>query len=233
MLHTDMCLLYDIETEFPCCSRIDRLNNVGENPCGDLSDKPCHSYESSSERTAAADAVNLFATGGSNNIGSTNNAPFYEAFEAAWVKATANGWTNLRQLGPNCDLVTPSPTSPPTQNPTASPVTSSPTATCSDVPSFLDNGGRTRDCSWVIQEGQNRCGNFAHLCPVTCEECECLLNKRICSAGGDCCSGDCVDGHCACLVKNTPCTKNEVCCSGICRDDGTCAGGSGSGGLFP
>ncbi|KAL7512226.1 hypothetical protein ACHAXN_009257, partial [Cyclotella atomus] len=168
MLNVDMCLRFDIEQTFPCCTRTDRLANDNvTNPCGDLSEFPCSSYDDSNARKEFADAVDLFATGGGNNIGNTLNGPWYEAFTAAWNSATTNGLTNPRPLARGCTL---SPTSPPTQNPTTSPVTSSPTAACHDVPSFLDKYGRQRDCPWVVADGQNRCLKFAHLCPVTCGE---------------------------------------------------------------
>ena len=208
MLHTDMCLLYDIEQTFPCCSRTDRFNDVGENRCGDLSETPCTSYDEANPRKAAADAVDLFATGGGNTIGNELNGPFFAAFEAAWIKATTNGWTNLRQLGSNCDPITANPTAsptqhptanptiPPTQHPTASPNTSSPTTACQDVPTFVDNKGKERECAWVIQD-KDKCQKFAHLCPVTCGECDCLLSRRSCSSGEECCSGECdANGRC-------------------------------------
>ena len=208
MLHTDMCLLFDIEQTFPCCSRTDRFNNAGENQCGDLSETLCASYDEVNPRSAAADAVNLFATGGGNNIGNELNGPFFAAFEVAWIKATTNGWTDLRQLGSNCDPITLDPTVSPTQNPTANPTvsptqhptaspnTSSPTTACHDVTTFVDNKGKERECSWVV-DGRNKCQKFAHLCRVTCGECECLLAKRMCSSGEDCCSGECdANGQC-------------------------------------
>lgn len=228
MLNVDMCLRFDIEHTFPCCTRIDRLANDNiTNPCGILSETPCSSYDISNARFEFADAVNEFATGGGNNIGNTLNGPWYEAFEAAWNSATTNGLSNPRPLAQGCTL---SPTSQPTQNPTTSPTTSSPTATCHDVPSFVDNKGRERDCSWVVADGSNRCVKFAHLCPSTCGECDCLLNKRICLTDDECCSGDCVNGQCACLPRRSLCSSNDVCCSGVCQVDGTCAGGTGTGG---
>lgn len=230
MLNTDMCLLYDIEQNFPCCSRTDRFRIDGTNACDGLVETPCSTYDDLSSRKDAADAVNLFATGGSNNIGSTNNGPFYEAFEVAWVKATTNGHEGLYQLGPNCDTITSNPTNAPTSSP--SPVISE---TCTDVLSFIDNRGKERDCSWVVTDGGDRCVNFAHLCPVTCAECQCLLNKRVCTTGNDCCSGECGnDNRCACLQKGSSCSVDHDCCSGICQAEGTCAGGTGSGGqVFP
>ena len=62
-----------------------------------------------------------------------------------------------------------------------------------------------------------------YLCPLSCDECDCLLNKSVCTSGDECCSGSCVSGQCACLGKNEPCTSNDQCCSDICRADGTCA----------
>ena len=118
MLNTDMCLLFDIEQSFPCCTRTDRNNTNGVNPCQELNETECVAYDDSNPRKAAADAVELFATGGGRSISNTDNEPFYEAFEAAWVKATTNGWANLNDLD---TCVTSSPTPSPTSDPSGQP----------------------------------------------------------------------------------------------------------------
>lgn len=249
MLNTDMCLLFDIETTFPCCSRTDLTRNNGSNQCDRgntvLSDTPCGRTSNQEAAVAMVEFAGERETGGFNN----DNGPFFSAFSVAWEAATSNGHGNLQELALSCtptqsptplptatptllpsaaptNLQTQSPTAPPTANPTLPPVTPSPTASCVDVDSFTDNNGRTRDCAWTIQNG--RCGPFAHLCPVSCGECECLLDKRVCASGDDCCSGSCVAGQCACLAKNADCTSGDQCCSGLCRDDGTCDGKNGA-----
>mmetsp|Transcript_27325 Transcript_27325/g.39135 ORF Transcript_27325/g.39135 Transcript_27325/m.39135 type:complete len:552 (-) Transcript_27325:996-2651(-) len=242
MLNTDMCLLFDIETTFPCCSRTDLTQNDGTNQCdrgnNNLAGIECG--RTSNQETE--DAMILFS-GQRDGGGFTNdNGPFFSAFSLAWQKATTNGWEDdLHDFALSCGTASPTtapppttpppiqaPTSPPippptpspTPHPTSSATTSSPTETCEDVVSFTDKHGRTRDCAWVIDN--QRCQPFAHLCPVSCCQCECLLTKSVCTSGEDCCSGSCVSGQCACLSKNTQCTSNDQCCSGVCRSDGTC-----------
>ena len=245
MLNTDMCLLFDIETTFPCCTRTDLFRVDGTNQCDNrnrvLSNTQCGM--TSNEETFKA----IIQFSGQRNDGGfvRNNGPFFTAFRIAWEIATKNGLDNLQELSLSCVLTesptlapstrpapepTPLPTTlptrlstvPPTPKPTLTPMTSSPTASCFDVVSFTDNNGRTRDCMWVIQN--NRCAPFAHLCPVSCGECKCLLTSRVCTSGGDCCSGKCSNGQCACLGKNERCTSNEQCCSSLCLVDGICAG---------
>ena len=127
MLNTDMCLLFDLEQTFPCCSRTDLLNNNGDNPCREFNETTCSVYDESSPRKEAAEAVELLATGGGNNIRNPNNQPFYDAFETAWSKATTNGVTNLRQLDITCVIPTSDPTLSSSSNPTRS-VTKTPSA---------------------------------------------------------------------------------------------------------
>ena len=235
MLNTDMCLLYDIKTTFPCCTNNETLRQDGTNACDGgnqvLSDTPCGVTAS---RGDAANAVDLFAQRREQGGFLDNNAPFYDAFAAAWSLATTNGWTNLRPLS-GC-VPTDSPTSAPsrilTKSPTAAPVTPEPTndpttpspvASCVDVESLVHNGIE-RDCAWVGVGTNDRCRLYAHICPVTCDECDCLLNNRVCSSDDDCCSNTCIEGSCACRKKNNACNSGDQCCSGVCRDNNTCAG---------
>ena len=89
---------------------------------------------------------------------------------------------------------TTSPTQLPTPLPTQLPTTTIPAAdSCVDVDSLIHNG-KTKDCEWVIIN--QRCQPYAHLCPVSCDQCECLLRRSVCSSGEDCCSGVCVAGEC-------------------------------------
>ena len=319
MLNTDMCLLFDVETTFPCCTRTDLTRNDGSNQC-DTNNSVLRGTECGrTTNEEAAAAVLLFADQRDDNdiMFNNDNGPFFTAFSAAWEAATTNGWDNLQELSLSCGTVSPTPapstqlptlpstpgptqvptvpptpvrtefpTPPPTpvrtelptvlptpgptqvptlrptpgptqlptappspvptqlptpfQVPTAPPTTSPtqlptplptqlPTTTipaadsCVDVDSLIHNG-KTKDCEWVIIN--QRCQPYAHLCPVSCDQCECLLRRSVCISGEDCCSGVCVAGECACLSKNELCSSNDQCCSGLCRDDGTCAGSS-------
>lgn len=261
MLNTDICLQYDIDTLFPCCTRIDRLNNSGENAClnPDLLNVECLPYADDSPRQNAVNAITEFI--GGNNPNNDNNAPFYEAFTIAWKKATMKGWEG--QLQPLKQTCTPtnsptsiptsqpsssspisnpsasptnSPTSMPTSqpsssspvsNPTASltafPTTLAPTEQCFDISEFTDNRGKKRTCDWVLSDGRNKCKAYAHFCPDTCSECQCLLRNRVCLDSVECCSGVCTAGHCSCKSKNEACSINGECCSDFCKVDGVCA----------
>ena len=102
---------------------------------------------------------------------------------------------------------------------------------CLDVETLLDGSGRERDCAWVVQprrNGSNRCREHAHLCPVSCGECDCLLDNRVCLDNGDCCTDFCDGGFCGCKRRGETCTESIECCSGDCRGDGTCGGNGGS-----
>lgn len=125
MLNTDMCLFFDVETTFPCCSNVNVLRGDGSNACdrnnGDiLSGTPCGTYEIGSGREEAANAVELFAqrreTGGFRN----DNSHFFTAFEHAWSMATNNGWLGLEPLALSC-VPTPPPSPAPTHSPTNTP----------------------------------------------------------------------------------------------------------------
>lgn len=103
-----MCLFFDIEATFPCCTRTDLTQNDGSNQCDRggqvLRNTPCPGYVPGSPRAEAASAVNLFAGrrpgGGFNN----DNTPFYTAFASAWNKATTNGLSSLQPLVPTVSL---------------------------------------------------------------------------------------------------------------------------------
>ena len=99
---------------------------------------------------------------------------------------------------------------------------------CLDVETFLDGRNRERDCAWAVST--DRCRLYAHLCPVSCGECDCLLENRVCSDNDDCCTGFCSGGFCsgACKRRGNACTGSTECCSGNCRGDGTCGGNGGS-----
>jgi len=102
MLNTDMCLFYDIETSYPCCSRTDLFRSNGANRCDyeeDYSHTECMKYSSDSSRMAAVRAVVKFLGGTGPN---SNQTPFYQAFEKAWYKATMNGADNLKPLKNSC-----------------------------------------------------------------------------------------------------------------------------------
>ena len=108
-LNVDMCLFFDIEATFPCCTRTDLTQNDGSNQCDRggqvLRNTPCPGYVPGSPRAEAASAVNLFAGrrpgGGFNN----DNTPFYTAFASAWNKATTNGLSSLQPLVPTVSLL--------------------------------------------------------------------------------------------------------------------------------
>lgn len=170
-----------------------------------------------------------------------DNDAFYAAFSEAWQRATESGSPegSLRALSNTCNATpqptpapsetptaepTPSPTEAPTPAPTGSPSTPRPTAECEDTRNtFLDNNDRERTCDWVVTETRNRCQNFAHLCPVTCDECDCLLENRVCETGDDCCSGICDgDNTCGCKTNQEICSSSVECCSGECHGDGFC-----------
>lgn len=108
MLNTDICLFFDIETTFPCCTDTGLTQNDGTNQCDRggqvLRNTPCPGYVPGSPRAEAASAVELFAGrragGGFNN----DNAPFFNAFRTAWNKATTNGLSNLQPLVPTVSM---------------------------------------------------------------------------------------------------------------------------------
>ena len=154
MLNTDICLRYDIDDGSPCCT------NTNEN-CRDNSVQNIQCDDSSDVRPEAFAVFNEFVAG---NRG--DNDAFFSAFSSAWVKATENGYDSLLDLVNICEE-----TLEPTLNPTGVIVepTLNPTGICSDVDSFKDMKGRTRDCAWV--EDKDKCRKFSDECPVTCNAC--------------------------------------------------------------
>ena len=238
MLNTDICLDFDIDNLSNCCTRINRLGNDGTNACidPDIFEVECLSYADDHPRQAAVAAVTEFIGGA--NLNNDNNEPFYTSFSVAWEKATHNGWEGqLKPLAtvcaptpspspkPTVSPTTPLPTDSPTSGPTDSPVTATPTGSCHDVEDFLNGQNKTKNCNWVIDADQNRCQKFAHLCPVTCDECVCLSHGRVCTGGNDCCTGVCTSSQCSCLKKGEGCISSSECCSSECTGGGTCAGG--------
>ena len=75
MLNTDMCLFYDLEQAFPCCSRIDQLRLDGTNRCNGFENTECLEYATCHSRKEAAIAVDEFARGGGNGFNNDNNEP--------------------------------------------------------------------------------------------------------------------------------------------------------------
>mmetsp|Transcript_33758 Transcript_33758/g.49565 ORF Transcript_33758/g.49565 Transcript_33758/m.49565 type:complete len:313 (-) Transcript_33758:291-1229(-) len=248
MLNADICLAFDIEAGGNCCTRIrDQADELGEAFCVDprlnltptdiaaLDGTIRECPSSATVRPRAREAVDNFAVGTGRGNADVNG-PFYEAFSAAWQRATERGYSEgqLHDLANTCDVTTQptanptvSPTDAPTSTPTVSP-TGRPTGECEDFNgTFKDNNDRDRQCSWVISGDRNRCREFAYLCPVTCDQCQCLLNRHACQTGDDCCSGLCDglegDKRCECNGRGSPCANSAECCSGECLGDGTCA----------
>eukprot|EP00986_Skeletonema_menzelii_P015143 scaffold11068_cov129-Skeletonema_menzelii.AAC.5 len=88
MLNTDICLAYNIDSGFACCTT------------GNFQCRQCPRYTSNSPRKAAERAV-LKMLGGVP--GNTNNDPFYESFERAWNKMTSVGQSDLMPLSTECE----------------------------------------------------------------------------------------------------------------------------------
>mmetsp|Transcript_34571 Transcript_34571/g.74986 ORF Transcript_34571/g.74986 Transcript_34571/m.74986 type:complete len:642 (-) Transcript_34571:215-2140(-) len=152
MLNADLCLAFDIDDTPDCCARIRQggqtpgevfcvdptLNLDPEDIVGTIAE--CNS--SATVRPEAHAAVNEFAVS-INNRDRDDNGPFYEAFAAAWQRATEAGYEEgtLHSLTDTCDP-TPEPSSGPSHTPSLSPTntptafpTSPPTATPTHVPS--------------------------------------------------------------------------------------------------
>ena len=118
MLNTDMCLFFDVDVTFPCCTDTSGNGNGGTHQCDRgsevLRNTPCATYAVGSPREEAANAVELFAgvrAGGGFN---DDNAPFFRAFASAWDKANTNGWTGLQPLAESCASPSVRPTGAPT-----------------------------------------------------------------------------------------------------------------------
>jgi hypothetical protein len=101
MLLTDMCLWYDTDNYYPCCSRTNKW--YGEVNWCDIeetySNMECTRYGGNNDRMEAVAAVVEFLGGAPEN---SNNAPFYEAFTSAWFKATTNGHADLKAVRDQC-----------------------------------------------------------------------------------------------------------------------------------
>lgn len=96
-----MCLYYDTDNYYPCCSRNNKW--YGEVNWCDIeetySNMECTRYGGNNDRMEAVAAVVEFLGGAPEN---SNNAPFYEAFTSAWFKATTNGHADLKAVREQC-----------------------------------------------------------------------------------------------------------------------------------
>jgi catalase (peroxidase I) len=102
MLKTDMCLWFDTDYFYPCCTRTRQYDGNGDNWCDFeqvLSDKQCTRYEYENSRMEAVETVVEFLGGPPTN---QNNDPFYKAFSTAWFKATTNGHGTLKAVRSEC-----------------------------------------------------------------------------------------------------------------------------------
>ena len=93
MLNTDICLVFDLESSGPCCTRTDLFKTNGESHCQTMEEEQCPVYDGGNPRLAATEAVAEYAE---------DNANFYEAFRQAWFKATTNGNSNLQRVVEEC-----------------------------------------------------------------------------------------------------------------------------------
>ncbi|KAL3784493.1 hypothetical protein HJC23_013636 [Cyclotella cryptica] len=101
MLKADVCLLYNTDRKYPCCSKTNRFLH-GVNECDweeVLSNKKCPSYAKNDSRMEAVRAVLEYLGGISPN---DNQGPFYKAYATAWFKATTNGHDNLKSIRRTC-----------------------------------------------------------------------------------------------------------------------------------
>lgn len=96
MLNTDICLVYNLEQNFPCCTRTDLFDENGQPYCNSDWNNQCTMYEEGNSRKEATDAVVKYLSGGDDNT------TFYEAFRLAWFKATTNGLADLKQIAQSC-----------------------------------------------------------------------------------------------------------------------------------
>ncbi|KAL3756998.1 LOW QUALITY PROTEIN: hypothetical protein ACHAWU_007025 [Discostella pseudostelligera] len=95
MLNTDLCLVYDIDNNVPCCtsdSCIDIIAAAMKCPVLSIVQLTCKLSRWSNKCWAVVGSA-------PNNI---NNAPFYSAFTESWNKATTIGRSNLTLLGESC-----------------------------------------------------------------------------------------------------------------------------------
>ena len=101
MLNTDICLVYDIAGNLPCCTRIGVRYPNGDDTCIDAvaAQKKCPVLSSARSMYEARETVGEMLGGSYPN---TNNAPFYSAFTDSWSKATTVGQTNLSSLKQTC-----------------------------------------------------------------------------------------------------------------------------------
>lgn len=239
MLNTDMCLLFDIDTErspdnavFPCCSRNDLLLGNGNNQCDrnvDGFNAPdgfenvvCNSYATGDTRTEASDAIRLFSgireDGSFTNTGNAiSNQDWFAAFRTAWEKATKNGWASLEPLVDSC-TPTAVPTDAPSQSPSKAP---------SDVPSVSLNPTTPGPSSSPTEspstsrfptESPSVSPTEECIDPATISievNCQFIVDRNLCDDYAHICKDAC--GDCRCLARNRVCFADADCCSGICN----------------
>jgi len=101
MLNTDICLVHDIDSNMPCCTRTGESYSDGQDRCidSDAARRRCPMYSQTHSRWEAREAVGEMLGGSYPN---TNNEPFYNAFTEAWRKATTVGQSNLSSLVESC-----------------------------------------------------------------------------------------------------------------------------------
>lgn len=208
MLNTDICLFYDIPegNDQSCCT--DTTGN-----CRDDATQNVQCPTAELIRPEAFSAFTRFL--GGENLNNGNQEPFYEAFTESWTKATELGYGDndspLFELPESCGPTTTSPTASPVVTPPTSqspsitgtaapvPVEAPVPVSCQDVESFQvekyhGDGFKTLTCDEIEID---KCNRYGHLCPVTCDACDCLKSRMICQSDDDCCSGRCGDkGKC-------------------------------------
>ena len=100
MLHTDICLFYNIEENGNCCTRTDLYNTSGESHCRtEWENNQCSVYDRDHPRWEASEAVKRYL--GAPHV-NDDNGNFYEAFRMAWLKATMNGMHDLKPVMDSC-----------------------------------------------------------------------------------------------------------------------------------
>lgn len=101
MLNTDLCLVYDIAGNLPCCTRTGVLYPNGDDTCIDTvaAQRKCPVLSSAHTRYEARETVGEMLGGAYPN---DNNVPFYNAFLESWNKATTVGQSNLSFLKQTC-----------------------------------------------------------------------------------------------------------------------------------
>jgi len=99
MLHTDICLFYDLDANSNCCTRTDLFKSDGESHCPTEKDNQCSVYGGDHPWREASEAVIEYL--GAPHV-EDDNDNFYEAFRRAWFKATMNGMGDLKPVAKSC-----------------------------------------------------------------------------------------------------------------------------------